>query len=189
MSHEHLWKEKENVPIPRGAQGYIDLNEAERPEGPITIDRSREVALAYARGEAGPPRPEWTPPPQFSVGLPHDTIRTIEQQRMNQMSQNDSPFQPPFERFIGPRTAYVQHIADSIENHFNSAIERSRGIAEREAEYERWEKSGKLSEEQLRVKLEELKRLNSITLTGDTKHNYDHFQKDQDFYKRNRQQG
>lgn len=103
----------------------IDLDEANRPDGPLHVSEVRSNARFWSRDSTSP-GPKFEQPPPFS--LP-------EGYREWAKSRRDSSVP---ERFPGPDSPYIKFIKDESRNSFSRIVEYQRNVKAREEEMKLW---------------------------------------------------
>lgn len=103
----------------------IDLDEADRPDGPLHVREVRSNARFWSRDSTAP-GPEFEQPPPFS--LPEGYQEWAKSRRDCSIP----------ERFPGPDSPYVKFIKDDTRKRFSTMVEYQQNVKAREEEVKLW---------------------------------------------------
>ena len=105
--------------------GLIDLDEGNRPYGPLHVSEVRSNARFWSRDSTSP-GPKLEQPPPFS--LPEGYLEWAK-------SRKDCSIP---ERFPGPDSPYIKFVKDDIHGSFSRMVEYQRNVRSREEEMKLW---------------------------------------------------
>lgn len=118
----------------------IDLDEANRRDGPLHLSEVRSSARFYSHDSTSS-GPKFTEPPPFSLGEGYHEWAKSQRDISERISGPESPY-PVFEkapeRFSGPDSPYIKWVKDESRNHFSRLVEYQRGCKAREEGMKLW---------------------------------------------------
>lgn len=126
----------------------IDLDEANRPDGPLHVSEVRSNARFWSRDSASLDR-KFEQPPPFS--LPEGYHEWVK-------SRKDCSIP---ERFPGPDTPYIKFVKDESRNWFSRMVEYQQNVKAREEEMKLWYNSNIPKETRAKVIAEHAKKENA----------------------------
>lgn len=104
----------------------IDLDEGNRPDGPLHVSEVRSNARFWSRDSTSP-GPKFEQPPPFSLPKGYQEWAK---------SRRDCSIP---ERFPGPDSPYIKFIKDETRNRFSGMVEYQRNVKAREEETKLWD--------------------------------------------------
>lgn len=126
----------------------IDLDEANRPDGPLHVSEVRSNARFWSRDSASPDR-KFEQPPPFS--LPEGYHEWFKSRRDCSIP----------ERFPGPDIPYIQFLKDESRDWFSGMVEYQQNVKAREEETKLWYNSNIPKETRAKVIAEDAMKENA----------------------------